>query len=431
MIYSVDSYGAVGDGKHSDTDAIQKAIDDCFAAGGGVVNLSGGKTYVSGSVILKSNVELHLENGTVLKASSEIADYYKLREYEESSDTSKIPSYVNCEYAGKPYQAFIYAYDCENVVISGNGSIDGNESMYYGDDTGYHIEGAYYPRVPMLLLEKMKHLTISDVTLRNCGFWTLHMIGCDDILVDGIRILNNLRMANSDGIDPDHCRNLRINNCHVECGDDCIVLKNTKDYIKYGPTENVTISNCTLISTSAAIKFGTEGESDFNNIVVQNCTISKSNRGISLQIRDCGNVSNVMFSNITIETRRFSNEWWGSAEPICVTAFDRKPGVKAGHIKNVVFRDIYCKGENGVLLHGSEDNHLEGIILNNINIELIKTSKWDIDGYDLRPRISDRKLKTKINGIYARNTDKLQMNNITVECYESMKKYFDKDINVI
>ena len=78
--------------------------------------------------------------------------------------------------------------------------------------------------------------------------------GCEDVLVDGIRILNNLRMANSDGIDPDHCRNVRIANCHVECGDDAIVLKNSADYKEYGSCENITVSGCTLISTSAAIK---------------------------------------------------------------------------------------------------------------------------------------------------------------------------------
>ena len=106
------------------------------------------------------------------------------------------------------------------------------------------------------------------------------------MLIDGIRLLNNLKMANSDGIDPDRCLNVRISNCHIERGDDAIVLKNSGDYKKYGPCENMVVADCTLVSTSAAIKFGTEGESDFRNILVENCCISRSNRGISIRIRD-------------------------------------------------------------------------------------------------------------------------------------------------
>lgn len=431
-MYHVEQYGAMGDGVTNDARAIQAAIYDCAKHGGGRVVLAGGKTYLSGYLILKSNVELHLEAGSVLKASPELKDYYALANQGQIvAHASGLPSYLNSEYAGKPFHAFIYSYQETNVAITGLGKIDGNEEMYYGVDSGYHIEGTYYPRVPMLLLEDIKHLTVKDVTLANCGFWTLHMVGCEDVLVDGVRILNNLRMANSDGIDPDHCKNVRISNCHIECGDDCIVLKNTKDYEKYGATENITISNCTLISTSAAIKFGTEGECDFRNIVVQNCTISKSNRGISLQIRDCGNVENVMFSNITIETRRFSDEWWGRAEPICVTAIDRKEGVKAGHVKNITFRDITCKGENGILLHGSEDNYLKQIKFENISIELEKTSKWPVEGYDIRPCTGDGKLKTKISGVYCDYVENLSLKDVRVEVKESMVPYFEEEIKLL
>lgn len=372
-----------------------------------------------------------MESGSTLKASSDLRDYYALaNEGKIVAHTSGLPSYLNCEYAGKPFHAFLYCCDAENVRITGYGTIDGNEEMYYGTDSGYHIEGTYYPRVPLLLLEGIKHLTVKDVTLARCGFWTLHMVGCEDVLVDGIRILNNLRMANSDGIDPDHCKNVRIVNCHIECGDDCIVLKNTKDYEHYGATENITIANCTLISTSAAIKFGTEGECDFRNIVVNNCTISKSNRGISLQIRDCGNVENIFFSNITIETRRFSNEWWGRAEPICITVQDRKQGVKAGRVKNVTFRDISCKGENGILLRGSEDNLIENVTFRNVLVELHKTSKWPIEGYDLRPCEGEGIRKGNISGLYAEYTKDVSLEDVKVILEDQMKPFVEEEITI-
>ena len=188
-------YGAVGDGQTNDAPVIQKAIDTCAEQGGGVVLFPGGRTYSSGYVLLKSNVEVHLEPGAVWKASSNIEDYYPLRNNGKiTAHESGLPSFLNSEYAGRPFHAFIYALGQENVTISGQGTIDGNESVFYGDDSGYHIEGSYYPRVPLLLLEDVKHLTIKEVCLTNCAFWTVHLVGCKDVLIDGIRLLNNLKM---------------------------------------------------------------------------------------------------------------------------------------------------------------------------------------------------------------------------------------------
>lgn len=178
--------------------------------------------------------------------------------------------------------------------------------------------------------------------MRNAPFWTLHPAGCDDVLISGLRILNDLNVANSDGIDPDHSTNVRIIGCHVTCADDCICLKSSSGNMEYGPLKNVIISGCTLTSTSAALKIGTEGAGDFENVVVDNCIISDSNRGISIQIRDGGNVRNVSFSNIIIETRRFAECWWGCAEPITISTHDRDEHTKSGHISNVRFSNITC-----------------------------------------------------------------------------------------
>ena len=118
---------------------------------------------------------------------------------------------------------------------------------------------------------------------------------------------------------------------------------------------------------------------------MSNSIIRGSNRGLTIQIRDGGSVENVSYSNIIIETRRFCPDWWGTAEPIVITTFNRDENTKSGTIKNVRFFNVTAKGENGVLIHGNEENIIEDITFENCKIELTKTSKWQCGLYDLRP----------------------------------------------
>lgn len=430
MIYNIVDFGAVGDGITNNAKAIQKAIDTCNEKGGGKVVVPAGNVFMTGSIVLKSNVEFHLEEGTILKASNRMEDYDAMEGMIASQIDSSVPSYVNCEYNGKPFQYFIYAKDAKNISFTGTGKIDGTEELYYGDIDQYHIEGSFYPRIPMMLIEKVSNLLIKDVILTRCGFWTVHLVGCVDVLIDSIKILNSLKMANSDGIDPDHCKNVKIINTYIECADDCLVFKNTKAFEEYGVCENIVVSGCTFISTSAAIKFGTESENTFRNILIENCSIERSNRGISLQLRDCGNIENVKFSNINIETRKFSNQWWGSAEPIYITAIDRKNGVKAGHIKNIKFENISCVSENGIFIMGSEDNFVENIAFDNIMLELKKTSKWKLEGNDIRPCEGEGILQKKINGFYCNYAKDIKATNLKVKVDDSMNEYIGEPIEI-
>ena len=311
---------------------------------------------------------------------------------------------------GKPSFVFLYGFEADGCTISGEGVIDANGHSFVKRKDQYYVTGDFYPRPTVIYIEKSNHITVRDVTITDAPFWTLHPAGCDDVRIDSIRILNDLDVANSDGIDPDHCSNVRITNCHVECADDCICLKTSKGNAEYGPCENIVISGCTLISTSAAIKIGTEGVGDFRNVLVSNCIISRSNRGLSIQIRDGGNVENVSYSDIIIETRRFCPDWWGTAEPIVLTTFNRDNNTKSGKIKNIRFKNITCKGENGVLLHGNADNHLEDISFENVQVEVTKTSKWACGLYDLRPCIDYGVESHKNAGFFLRYAD-----HVTIE----------------
>lgn len=431
MHYHVMDFGAVGDGCHNDTAAVQAAIDACHENGGGKVVLDGGRTYRAGALILRSYVELHLEMGAVLKGSDNLADFNLPGRQTAAPERLSQPTYQNCEYAGQPSLFFIYAKDCEYVSITGSGKIDGNEEIFYGTVTPWHIDGSFYPRVPLLFLEHIEHLTITQVTLTGSAFWTTHMVGCCDVLIDGIRILNNLRLANCDGIDPDHCKNVRITNCHIESADDCIVFKNTAHAMQYGGCENIVVSGCTLMSTSAAIKFGTESEAPFRNIIVQDCNISHTNRGISLQLRDKGFIENVIFSNINIDTRLFSKVyWWGEAEPIAITAVRRKENTQVGTIRNVTFSHIYCTGENGILIYGDKDCSISDIAFEDVSLHLTKRTDWKKNLHDLRPCQDNTILEGSLNAVFARNAKNVTFNNLKVTVDEDMKEYMEQPFDI-
>ncbi len=415
----VKDFGAVGDGKTNDAEAIQAALDACAYAGGGRVVLEGGHTYYSASIHLRPSVELHLEKGCILMASSRLEDYFNPNQGEKDKGVERIGTPVML----KPSYVFIYGKDAHELSITGEGKIDGNVWSFVKRIDRYYANGDFYPRPTMIYLEHCNHISIRQLTLQNAPFWTLHPAGCNDVLIEGIRILNPLDVANSDGIDPDHCSNVRILGCYIVCADDCICLKTTAGNGEYGPTSNVIISACTLTSTSAAIKIGTEGVGDFEHIRVSDCCISDSNRGISIQLRDGGNVRDLVFSNISINTRRFADCYWGCGEAIALTTLDRDEHTKSGSIQDVHFHNINCCGENGIFIAGNVDNWIRDISFDQLRVTLRSVSKWEKGKYDLRPTPHKDQsfLYSKSPGIWMNYVEGVRISNckVTVEGEET------------
>ena len=375
--FQVQEYGALGDGQADDARAIQAAIDACAQNGGGRVTLAGGKTYLANSIILKSHVDLYLEKDAVLKANIDFDRFIKPTDIQDGLEHPYA--------AEKPGFAWIYAYGEDDLSISGEGTIIGNADAVTRRVNPYYVTEMGLPRPTLIYFEYCRHVRVTGVLIQKAPFWTLHLAGCEKVLVSGITILNDLDCANSDGIDPDHSRDVLIENCRIECADDCIVIKNTRGNLEYGECASITIRNCDLVSTSAALKIGTESWGNFRDIDVADCRITNSNRGISLQLRDSGTIEHVRFRNIVIDTRRFSPEWWGCGEPIAITALARKPAQPCGLIRDIRFEDIECDSENGILVYALSPGHLEDLVFARIRIRLSVKSKWFDSGYDLRP----------------------------------------------
>jgi hypothetical protein len=390
--FNIRDFKAKGDGATKDTRAIQQAIDVSHAAGGGRVIVPAPGVYLTGTITLKSYVDLHIERGATLLASAEWSDYTQHVPYPSIIDDGTVDQ----------LGMLIWADGAEQVAITGDGVIDGNGKNFVLE-AGPYIHKMKNERPFLIWLWGCRQVTISDVTLRDGAVWTLVMSGCHDVHVHSIRILNDLKIPNCDGIDIDRCRFVRISHCHIESGDDCIVLKGTPASSAFGPCEDIVVNGCTLMSTSSALIVGCEARADIRNVVFDSCVIRSSHRGLAVRLSEGCDYENILFSNMIVETRVFNDKWWGRGEPIHVSAIPWTAKHKIGHVRNVRFTNILCRSENGAFIMGWEQDNVQGILLENVRIELAKWSKWPVNQHDIRPAPVEGLYEHDIAGVFIKN----------------------------
>ena len=244
------------------------------------------------------------------------------------------------------------------------------------------------------------------------------MAGCKNVLIDGIRILNNDRGPNNDGIDPDCCQNVVIQNCFIESGDDSIVVKATKSmYEKYGDCENIIIKGCILHSRDSALKIGTETWGNIRQVIMSDCIIKDCSRAVGIWSRDGGTISDIYIHHIMGNTKRYADcpqrsfapRWWGKGEPIFISATKRKDGDRLpGKIHHIQMDHIRITSESCIFIGGEEYAPIEHIRFQDIEIVWKKQGLHLPDVLDEQPSARDV-YKHEIPCIYGRYADYVQL----------------------
>jgi hypothetical protein len=416
--FNVKAYHAKGDGKSLDTAAINQAIDACHADGGGVVYFPPG-VYLSGTVVIKSNVTLYLEAGATLLGSKNIDDYSAHIGPRHDADANQ--------------KHLIFARDAENIGLAGLGKIDGQGQAFWvpsgrkvpppedswRDVATYDWKPLKRPS-PLLEFYNCKNLHIENVRIENAPGWTLRPIQCDDVFIRGITIQNPVIGPNTDGIDPTCCQNVFISNCRIVTGDDAICLKSESPYGgDVRPSKNITITNCVLSCCCNGLKFGTATKGGFENIVFSNSVIFNESvdlkarviSGIAIEMVDGGWVEGVVISNIRMQRVR---------TPIFIRRGNRRPREDGtpGPLRGVMIENMHATG--AVLtssITGLPGFDVEDVTLANIRIDSDEGGKAEWTGREI-PEVAKSYPEARMfgrlpaYGLYCRHVTGLRLQQV-------------------
>jgi Glycosyl hydrolases family 28 len=450
----VRAYGAAGDGKQLDTAAINAAIRACAKAGGGTVELTPG-TYLSGTIVMLTNITLQLDPGATLLGNPDVRDYTHIGRVTEGRSS-----------------ALIVAVNAANIAITGHGVIDGNGRAFIHEPHLPHPPGPFLDPLAMrqgqvaydaldagnegplqmrnrpgvlVLFVQCQDVTIRDITVLDAPNWCIHLACCKYALLTGLNVRCSLRVPNADAIDLGSSQNVRVSDSYFEAGDDGIAIGPCADGYCKETAENIVISNCVIVSRSAAIRVG-YAAAGIRDVTVDNVIIRDSNRGICVQVRGDETIENVLFSNIIIQTRFMDGLWWGLGEPITITAVRYSYEAAAagrnngelkgplGMVRNLRFVNVTAKSESPVVLYSQDPGHIRDILFSNYRQTIKETSLHPNLGgnLDLRPTTPAKLgvIKYDMAALTAHGVDNLELHGFDVDWQGSLPDYYTSGIAV-
>jgi len=387
--------GAKTDGKKLNTKLINSTIDKLHASGGGTLYFPAG-TYLTAGIRMKSNITIELEAGATLLFTDDFAQY---------------TPFVEVRHEGvvmKSFHPLIYAVDAENITIKGEGKLDGQGKKWWdelfrvmidlqkngvrdinpfqkmfdaandvkkiasetNEDWHSTLDRRFF-RPPFIQPVRCKNVRIEGVTIVNSPFWTVNPEFCENVKILGITLINP-DSPNTDGINPESCKNVHISDCHISVGDDCITIKSGRDLQgrRLGvPCENITITNCTMLSGHGGVVIGSEMSGDVRNVVISNCIFDGTDRGIRLKsTRGRGGVvenirvSNIVMRNIQREAILLDLKYSKMPEEVLS---ERTPIFRNIHISNMTAVDV----KTPIFIRGLEESPIADVVLRDINIQ--------------------------------------------------------------
>ncbi len=412
-------YGVDNTGAKDNTATFKDAIDACVAAGGGTVFVPAGN-YLTGAIILKSNVNFYIDAGATITFVNDVDKY----------------PVVNSRWEGvqrEVYASCIYAENETNITVSGHGTLEGNGAFWWD----LHREKKnLYPRPKLVSFHECKNVTIEGITLKNSPSWTINPICCENVAVDKITIINPADSPNTDGIDPESCLNVRISNCHIDVGDDCIAIKaGTEDTMTRVPCENVTITNCTMVHGHGGVVLGSEMSGDIRNVTISNCVFDGTDRGIRLKSRRGrgGVVEDIRINNIVMRNvicpfimnlyyfcgpmGKEKYVWDKNPYPITVET----PTFRRIHCSDITARGVHAAAG---FIYGLSELFIEDVSFSNIHIAMEENA---IPGV---PAMMDGIEPMAKKGFFVSNAKDVLFHNISFEGHDGPAFEIENAVNV-
>jgi polygalacturonase len=360
-IYRVEDFGAVADGKTVNTKSINKAIEACSNAGGGVVLFAHGD-YVTGTIDFKSGVMIEVAADSRILGSTNIADYPE----RVAKRRTVMDSHMDMR------QSLIFAEGCERIGIRGAGEINGRgtKQNFAGEQTIGKTPGRPF----LMRVIDCRDIVIDGITLKDSACWMQNYLNCENLILQHVTVDNQANW-NNDGVDIDSCRNVIVRDCLINAEDDGMCFKGAG----LKPMENVLVENCKFYSTCNPLKFGTDSQGDFRNVLVRNCEVGgpsesmrainrrKASSGISWEVVDGGTLENILATNIHIVL---------ADSPLFLRLGNRGrtlpelPKPKPGILRRIIFENITggFNGKTGSIFSGIPSARIEDVIVRNVDI---------------------------------------------------------------